>query len=164
MDVASLNYDNSVIHNYLIHHPQDVLAIWNRSHDTILKLEIEMNKIEPESFTNLLADNSVLLNLIAVLGILTKLAYRYNWYSDETLKKSLEDSISSKSMQEFLFDPIREVLPIAIDYPNQDMKFIKFLQNFELGNDQWFESVGSLLLHGQSLPLHMITTLSNLVG
>ena len=162
MDRGSLNCDNVIIHNYLVAHPEQVLAIWQRSQDNIQKLEVEMNQIEVESFTNLLADNSVLLNLIAVLGILTKLAYRYNWYSDETLKKSLEDSISSKSMQEFLFDPIREVLPIAIDYPNQDMKFIKFLQNFELANDQWFEDVGSLLLHGQSLPLHMITTLSNL--
>ena len=163
MDRGSLNCDNVIIHNYLVAHPEQVLAIWQRSQDNIQKLEVEMNQIEVESFTNLLADNSVLLNLIAVLGILTKLAYRYNWYSDETLKKSLEDSISSKSMQEFLFDPIREVLPIAIDYPNQDMKFIKFLQNFELANDQWFEDVGSLLLHGHSLPLHMITTLSNLV-
>lgn len=163
MQSESLDPHNTIIRDYLLEHPVEVEAIWNRSSSTIMKLQTVMNHENEniEYFTGWLAEGTVLLNLIAIVGILNSLALQFQWNMNEPLKNALEDSISSKSIQDSLFDPIRGVLPSVLDnFADTDPEFVRFVQNFELSSDEWFEYVGWVLLHGQTLPESMVNILS----
>lgn len=163
MDTLFLDTPNVIIRDYLVRHPDQVEAIWNGATPKLIRLQTEMNSIEPNSFTEFLAEDSVLLNIIVILGILSSLAAQYRWYRNADLSGSIETSITSARMQKSLYDPVREVLePVLDNYHNDDAEFLYFVQNFEMGNDEWFDSVGSYLLYGEPVPLMMIETLSNL--